>query len=404
MPFIEKERELKERVMKLDFNTLYVIILLNSVSFAFVWAVFAIAYRSLTAARYWLLALVMTSMSGPLLVAGEDSQFLTYLGMTLVSGSFAINWQGIRVFYGSQPDWGTVALIVGGSLAAMYFFGESREADNVVFAVSQIVPVSLAIFTLLRARPRYLGSYVAAVAAAMVVIGQGAETVTNLLRLSGLMSTDKYYEIAAWFLVCAIIGGSVWSLGFLIMATDRFRAELRALASRDELTGLPNRRSFYEQLKLCEESVENRNKTAAVLMIDLDRFKAINDRFGHAAGDAAIIHVAKVASGEIRNHDVLARLGGDEFCILMPNTDLEAASIIAKRLNEAITSTPLIHDGNLIPISASIGLAQWQPDTELGLMETLDQADTAMFGTKRNGRDGLTVFDGRVALERSGEA
>ena len=77
--------------MKLDFNTLYVIILLNSVSFAFVWAVFAIAYRSLTAARYWLLALVMTSMSGPLLVAGEDSQFLTYLGMTLVSGSFAIN-------------------------------------------------------------------------------------------------------------------------------------------------------------------------------------------------------------------------------------------------------------------------------------------------------------------------
>ena len=208
MPLYSLERDGSD--MKLDFTTLYVVILLNSVGFAVIWAMVSCSYRTVVAARYWFAALLMTCLSGPFLVLGEESRLLTCIGILLTVASFAVTWQGVRVFGGKPPQWGWVGALLLASAGAMAMFGSGgRETDNVVFSVSQLVPIVLTVAALLAFERRSVGVWVAAAAGGVFIAGQGAEAVTNALRLAGLMSTDAYYSVAAWFLVCAIIGASV---------------------------------------------------------------------------------------------------------------------------------------------------------------------------------------------------
>lgn len=373
--------------MKLDFTTLYVVILLNSVGFAVIWAMIALSYRTVVAARYWFAALLMTCLSGPVLVLGEGSRLLTYAGILLTVAGFAMIWQGVRVFHNRPPQWAYVTALLLASAASMVAFGSSREADNIIFAVSQIIPVALAIATLHILGKRSLGVWAATIAGSVLIAGQGAEAVTNALHLTGMMSSADYYTVAAWFLVCAIIGFSSLNLGLLLVVADRLRAELYSLATRDDLTGLPNRRALRERIILIEKSARRKNQGAVVMMIDLDNFKAINDRYGHGAGDAALIHVAGVLKSLLRELDFLARVGGDEFCILLPNTSSELAATMARHLRETIDRRPMHWRGSSIPVPASIGFVEWQPTSGMTLSESLPLADQEMFGSKRKGRN-----------------
>lgn len=382
--------------MKLDFTTLYVIILLNSVGFAVIWAMIALSYRTVVAARYWFAALLMTCLSGPLLVVGEGSRLPTYAGILLTVAGFAMIWQGIRVFNSRPPQWAYVATLLVASAGSMLAFGSSRESDNIIFAVSQIIPIVLAIAALHMFGKRSLGVWVATVAGGVLVAGQGAETITNALQLSGRMNTADYYAVAAWFLVCAIIGFSSLNLGLLLIVTDRLRAELYSLATRDDLTGLPNRRALRERIILIEKSAKRKNQEAVIMMIDLDNFKAINDRYGHDTGDAALLHVTSVLKSLLRESDFLARVGGDEFCILLPNTGSELAATMARHFREVVDQRPMHRHGSSIPVPASIGFVEWQPTSEITLSESLPLADDEMFGSKRRGRSA------HIARERDG--
>jgi diguanylate cyclase (GGDEF)-like protein len=328
----------------------------------------------------------MTCLSGPRLVLGEGSRPLTNVGIIFTFASFAVIWQGVCVFNDRPPQWDRVTALLLASASAMMMFGSSREADNIIFAVSQLVPIVLTIATLLMFERRSVGIWVAAAAGCVLVAGQGAEAVTNALHLTGTMTTEDYYSVAAWFLVCAIIGASVLNLGLLLVVTDRLRAELYSLATRDDLTGLPNRRALRERIALVEKSAKRKSQSAVVMMIDLDHFKAINDRYGHDAGDAALVHIAGVLKSLLRELDFLARVGGDEFCILLPNTDSELATAIARRLNEAIARQRMHWRGRKISVPASIGFAEWQPESETRLSESLSLADSEMFSTKRRDR------------------
>jgi len=373
--------------MKLDFTTLFVVILLNSVGFAIVWAVISVSYRSLHAARYWFAALAMTCLSGPALLLGESSRFWNYSGNLLVVFSFGLLWQGARVFFNRPPLWRTLHLLLLASALSMIALGANRQADNVIFAVSQMIPMGMAIFTLMTAGRRQTGTWIAASACALLMLGQGSEAATNMLRLAGVMSAETYYEYASWFLACAIIGASVLNLGFLLMAVDRLRSELHHLATRDELTGLPNRRAMAERLTLIEKRAKRLQQDVSVLMMDLDRFKQINDDYGHPAGDAALRHVASVAAKTLREADFLARIGGDEFCILLTDADLETASQIAGRLAESVSATPFYWRGVQAPLAASIGVNHWNPASGTHLADSLTDADDDLLRTKRDSRD-----------------
>ena len=368
--------------MPLDFITLYVIILINSASFALVWAVIALTYHSLTAARHWLAALLMTFASGPLLFLGDGHPILAFFGLTLVAGSFAMIWQGLRVFYGNSFRGLHVLAIMAATMAALLGLGTSQEAINVIAAVSQSVPVLLAIATLLRGGSLSAGVGVATAAALVVVIGQTGEGASNLMRLTGTLGDETYYGFAALFLLCAIVGGSVWNIGFLLMAADRYRASLVALAKTDELTGLANRRGLRERMLKLERNSQRSGAPVVLMMIDMDRFKSINDGYGHAAGDAALAHVANTIHDFLEDDQFAARIGGDEFCMLLPRLGGAEAQQLADRLARRINRTPLKWNGHQIALSASIGLTEWRPG-RVRLVDGLDRADDMMFKAKR---------------------
>jgi len=145
--------------------------------------------------------------------------------------------------------------------------------------------------------------------------------------------------------------------------------QLDHLAHQDSLIDLPNRRGFLRELDRLIARVSRYDAKGAMLFVDVDGLKAINDSFGHRAGDEALIEVAELLASGVRKSDVVARIGGDEFGILLENADEESAHETASRLIDLIAACEFLHDGNELPLSVAIGV---------GLIDASDTAETVM--------------------------
>ncbi|MCQ8118677.1 diguanylate cyclase [Methylomonas rosea] len=171
----------------------------------------------------------------------------------------------------------------------------------------------------------------------------------------------------------------------------RIQSELWELATTDGLTGFLNRRHFMARLENEFARVQRNNHRVAVLMLDLDHFKQINDGYGHPTGDAMLQHFAGIIRAELRKIDVVGRIGGEEFAIFMPETDAEPAIIIAERLRNVLADTPLVIDKHTISITVSIGIALMHADS--GTADcVLTKADKALYTAKENGRNSVRVW------------
>lgn len=186
-------------------------------------------------------------------------------------------------------------------------------------------------------------------------------------------------------------GTALLSVGMDI--TERVRAEskMRWLANHDPLTSLTNRHRFFEELTRFYDEVLRTGNCAALLVLDLDHFKEINDTSGHAAGDALLRMVAEELKNRARKSDIVARLGGDEFAMLMPQTGRCGAESFAKQLNERLAGTPFVYDEKRYRIGVSIGIA-FLPEHGADIQEVMANADLAMFEAKRTGRSRARVF------------
>lgn len=162
--------------------------------------------------------------------------------------------------------------------------------------------------------------------------------------------------------------------------------QLRYIATHDELSGMPNRRHFIAQAELEMSRSRRHSRDLCVLLADLDHFKTVNDKYGHAAGDAVIKAFAKICSDILRSHDLAARVGGEEFAILLPETDLPGGLVLAERLRQALASVPMMLNGELVAVTVSIGVTMATPgDKDAGTI--LARADKALYQAKRAGRD-----------------
>ena len=158
-------------------------------------------------------------------------------------------------------------------------------------------------------------------------------------------------------------------------------AELERVAVRDTLTPLFNRRYFLTALNERLVRAKRYNTRAAVLFVDVNRMKYINDVFGHSAGDFALVHTAQVVQAHIRTTDVAARIGGDEFAIILEEVDEEKAVAKAEQLGEVLRTTECPYGEDMLPVSASIGVTMLRAsDTEDALIE---RADADMYARKR---------------------
>ncbi len=208
-------------------------------------------------------------------------------------------------------------------------------------------------------------------------------------------------------LLLAIVGIVLAALlGALILVWSRNERmqELQRQASLDPLTGLKNRRRFEEDLRLAMARARREGTTGAVLMLDLDNFKQVNDSHGHPGGDRMIGEIAGVLRARSRESDVLARLGGDEFAIVLPRCGPAEARVVAEAIAEAIREHRPT-DAELEPITASIGIAMFGDDPRTSVELIVSEADTAMYAAKDGGRDSVRVFDPiAVRGETSGTA
>jgi diguanylate cyclase (GGDEF)-like protein len=225
--------------------------------------------------------------------------------------------------------------------------------------------------------------------------GGVAITIVTLALLVPLLITAEH----AWqYVVYSALGGV--PLGYALFCSlvmfrmqvsllNRHQAhllmrvsELKEMASHDEMTGLYNRRHFYEVSEAELARAQSRRDTISILLLDLDGLKSINDEYGHGVGDVVIMNLAGVISKHIRGSDVGARLGGDEFGIVMAGTDKRGAFALARRLWEEMESKPMYQDDSTeLMVTVSIGVAgyPWGGDT---LDEMLHWADADMYANK----------------------
>jgi diguanylate cyclase (GGDEF)-like protein len=174
--------------------------------------------------------------------------------------------------------------------------------------------------------------------------------------------------------------------------TDRKRAEsrLKNLAEHDPLTGLLNRRRFDEELADTISRVRRHGGRAAILLIDLDRFKLVNDTYGHKTGDEVLVAVAAELRARLRGTDIVARLGGDEFAAVLYEADAEAAQAVAGDLAAALRSKQVVSAGAELGVTASIGIVLVDRET-IGDDAALIAADRALYSAKNGGRDRIAL-------------
>jgi diguanylate cyclase (GGDEF)-like protein len=259
----------------------------------------------------------------------------------------------------------TVLLVLTGGMTSPFFFGYVLLVGAASLWASGVGALLLAVATSL--------AYLIGV---LVPVNSAPSTAADIGRIA-----FNLIALALVAYVCAIVGRE----------QRRARDEALRLSRYDSLTGLYSRDFFTAEMEQEIQRAARTGRAFALLMFDLDGLKAANDRFGHASGDALLRAVADTLSGDIRVTDVAARWGGDEFALLLPETDLNGAMLVADKVRIDIGRLALPHDGLVVRTSASIGLVTY-PDDGRSSTELMRRADLAMYEAKRRGRDQVVRF------------
>lgn len=220
----------------------------------------------------------------------------------------------------------------------------------------------------------------------------------TLLTLSGVPHDQaSFLRMALLITLCVVV-----PLAAFAAQNDyrlsKYRDQLEQFASTDSLTGLLNRRFFHYRISEEIDRMTRTGETAALALFDLDDFKAINDKFGHKAGDAVLKAVSRIVESELRGPmDRVGRWGGEEFVFLLSNLTLEQAKGVCERVRERISNTTVYHANNKIKFTASFGVATLLPTDSA--QDTIESADVALYQAKRLGRNKTVAAPERAEVQ-----
>jgi diguanylate cyclase (GGDEF)-like protein len=228
---------------------------------------------------------------------------------------------------------------------------------------------------------------------------------TSLLPLTRAIHTviqpspiDLFTDpLSSWFALLGLVSILVWTFYFFLVNSARLeldletaRHDLMQLAITDPLTGLYNRRHFFERAEIEFQRAIRHENIISFLLMDVDGFKAINDKYGHDAGDSVMLQLSSILPGEVRVFDLVARFGGDEFIIMLVNAREEQAYEIAERIRLIVAQTPIVFDSQTVNINLSLGIASFEAgDADLKMI--LKRADNALYYAKQHGRNRVHV-------------
>jgi diguanylate cyclase (GGDEF)-like protein len=391
--------------------TLWVVFVVNFLALALVWTYVLRSYPNFSAARFWTAGAYLATVGAAIsmLRGTVDPLIPIVLGNGLLSFACWLGVMGMQRFYGQPVSWTQSLLITAVTVAGLAIFAvwdDDMAMRIFIYSLGQSIAL-VAAFRLLLSRTDARRNPGARLAGAVAVIGIAVHAVRSasaLLRFGGDVAFIAFNDFQAVMVLALVFLSLVWNFGFLLMAIDRLRAEVADLALVDDLTGVANRRHLLARLS--EECARSQctGESLALLAVDLDGFKEINDGFGHGAGDACLRLFTGAAQSRLRPGDMLARAGGDEFCIVLPATTLREGAMIARLVLESCRESFARWEGSEIPIAASIGVAQWSPVVGAHPERLIAAADQALYAAKREGKNRYAVHDVSPPLVQEQEA
>jgi diguanylate cyclase (GGDEF)-like protein len=378
--------------------TLWIVFVVNFLALALVWSYVARSYPSFHAARFWTGgAYFATAGSAVSALRGSlDPLLAVVLGNGLMIFAGSLGAMGVQRFYGRRVSWAQSVSITALSMVALAVFTVWDDMAMRIFIYSLGQSLTLVqMLRLLLSPTESLGNTGARLAGGVAVIAIGIHIVRSaaaLLHVGGDLGFVDFNNFQAAMVLALVFLSMVWNFGFMLMAIDRLRAEVADLALVDDLTGVANRRHLLA--RLAEECALSRRsgEPFALLAIDLDGFKQINDGFGHGAGDECLRLFTTAARSRLRPGDLLARAGGDEFCIVLPATTAHEAASVARQVLQTCRESFARWEGAQIPIAASIGVAQWEPIVGVHQERLIAAADQALYIAKKQGKNRHAVY------------
>lgn len=382
----------------LSVPTLFVVFVVNFLAIGLVWSYVARSYPNFEAARYWCaMALIAALGAGISLMRGQiDPLIPILLGNGLIIFACCTGMMGIRRFYGKPVSWLPAIVITGATVAGLAVFKiwhDDIVARIAIYSTGQTLPLVLSLKNLLSRenRPVSPGARMAVSITILIAVVHIVRWVAAVFDVGGPVALIELNQFQAAMIVLLVFASMSWNFGFMLMAIDRLRTEVANLAMFDDLTGSANRRQLLARLdEECARS-DRAMQPFAVLVIDLDGFKEINDGHGHAAGDECLRMFTRAVQARLRTGDLLARIGGDEFCVVLPSTTLREAAIVARQIVETCRDECAQWNSAPISLSASVGVAQWRAEIGRQADRLIAEADQALYIAKKDGKNGYAI-------------
>jgi diguanylate cyclase (GGDEF)-like protein len=241
-----------------------------------------------------------------------------------------------------------------------------------------------------------------AAATSMVLFALTQGIAAGMASMQGAAGDPSYLNLHMHFNFLTLPAGFMaMSMFVILMLASDLSMQMKEIAVRDQLTGMLNRRGMSEQGAAAYGTSRRTGVPVSVIMTDIDRFKIINDQFGHTIGDDALAHFSNLLLETRRADDIMARVGGEEFAIVLPGTDLQNAMRIADRLCDTVESTPMIVAGRKLRMTASFGVAAIS-EKDSCLADTVARADQALYRSKRAGRNQVDLESSQVMRAEDG--
>src|SRR6202171_6220537 len=390
----------RSELAMLSVPTLWTAYVVNFLALGLVWAYVTRSYPKFGAARFWTGSAFIAAAGAALAMLRMfvDSLLPLLAAATILIFAACLAAMGVKRFYDRPVSWRGTALITGLSFAGLTFFlvGYDSTAMRVlIYSLGQCLPFALTLRLLLsrqhgRSSP---GARLAATVATLIIAIYVVRVAANLLPVGAGFSFTQFTPLQSALVLVLMFLSMVWNFGCLLMAMDRLRNEVADLALLDDLTGVGNRRHLLQRLtEECARS-ERSGESFALLVIDIDGFKAINDTHGHAAGDACLQHFTLMAQTRLRPGDMLARTGGDEFCIVLPDSTLREGAMVARRIVDICRDDAAACVGPDVPVGVSIGVAQWSREVGAFPDRLIAAADHALYAAKKDGKNCYAAYN-----------
>jgi len=383
--------------MGLDNRTIMVMFAMLTLMFSGLLALAGLHAGSVSGIRQWAVANLCISLGLGLAyfynihTPGHD--WALVLGSTLIAAGVSLQFTGIQAFKDNRSNWRIASLIVGVAFFQSIWFAVLHPDINARSIVNSLlfatVYAACARELLISIEPPLKTAYW------FTGISFAVLSVVMLVRVMVIwLSYPEVYGLfgnmplnpMSFFIGCMV--QLCVTFGFVLMLDYRLVVDLQKIASRDMLTGALNRYRLEEEAERLWARCSRTGDMLAIMMIDVDHFKSVNDRYGHMAGDEVLRRLAVIAQASIRTDDYFARYGGEEFCVLLPSTTEKEALLLAERLREsyAAMAMTMSFGGETLKSTISIGVAD---STQVGLQfsSLVAAADQALYRAKQEGRN-----------------